>query len=241
MKSFNLSHVVGGGLLALAATFSAPVLAQHLHAGDMEIGVSNGVLQVLGDAHTHGITGYSIFEADLGDFAGGPYSTDDPGYDSEPGTFAAGSIINYTALGSLSFWNGTAWATAANNVSLRLSGNLGEETSWTSTGISGDVTGLLGQAGSNGQIHEHLEMTAVGAGRTAVGAYLIQLQLTGDGYGASNPFYVAINRGLDAASFETAVHALTSPVPEPSTWMLLLAGLGAVGVMTRQRKASAAA
>lgn len=243
MKSFTLSHVVGGGLLALAATFSAPVWAEPLHEGDIEVGVSNGILQAWGAAHTHGGTGYAIFEGDLGDLAGGLYSTDDPGYDSEVGSLGVGSQINYTALGTLSFWNGTTWSSAAvpAGVSLRINGNLGEETFWTSTGITGDASGLIGQAGSNGKLHEHLDMTAVGSGRTAVGAYLIQLQLTGDGYGASTPFYLALNRGLSVAGFETAVHALTSPVPEPSSWMLLLAGLGAVGVVCRQRKVSAVA
>lgn len=242
MRSITMSHLAGGTLLALAATFSTSTWAQ-LHEGDIEIGVTNGVLQTWGATHTHGVDGFSIFEGDLGDLAGGLYSTDDPGFDSEVGSLLASSQISYTALGTLSFWNGTAWSSSAvpANVSLRINGNLGEETFWTASGITGDASGLIGQAGTNGKIHEHLDMTAVGTGRTAVGAYLIQLQLTGEGYGASTPFYVALNRGLSADGFETAVHALTSPVPEPSSWMLLLAGLGALGLVRHQRKDSAAA
>ncbi len=238
MRSSTLSNVIGGGLLALVTAFSAPAWAEPLHDGDIEIGVANGVLQTLGAGHTHGLNGFGIFEGNLGDLAGGLYSTDDPGYDSAVGSLAAGAEVFYTALGTLSFWNGAAWSASAvpANVTLRVNGNLGEESFWTASGITGDVSGLIGQAGSNGKIHEHLDLTAVGSGRTAVGAYLIQLQLSANGYASSSPFYIALNRGLSEADFETAVHALTTPVPEPSTWLMSLAGLGAVAMVRRQRQ-----
>lgn len=239
MRSSTLSNIIGGGLLAVVTAFSAPAWAQALHDGDIEIGVANGVLQTLGAAHTHG--GYGVFEGNLGDLAGGLYSTDDPGYDSAVGSLAPGAEIFYTALGNLSFWNGTVWSASAvpANVTLRVNGNLGEESFWTASGITGDASGLIGQAGSNGKLHEHLDLTAVGSGRTAVGAYLIQLQLSSSSYASSSPFYIALNRGLSEADFETAVHALTTPVPEPSTWLMSLAGLGAVALVRRQRQAQA--
>lgn len=238
MRLPTISKLLGGGLLAVATSFCAPAWADTLHEGDIEIGVSQGVLQAWGAAHVHGADGQAIFEGNLGDLAGGLYSTDDPGYDSAVGSLAAGTELYYTAVGSLSFWNGTSWSAAAvpAGVSLRVNGNLGEETFWTASGISGDTTGLIGQAGSNGKVHEHLDLTVVGSGRTTVGAYLIQLQVGASGYGASDPFYIALNRGLSDAAFEGAVHALTSPVPEPSTWLMTFAGLGAVALVRRQRR-----
>jgi hypothetical protein len=36
-------------------------------------------------------------------------------------------------------------------------------------------------------------------------------------------------------AFETANYSVTAPVPEPETYALLLAGLGAVGFVARRR------
>ena len=213
--------------LALA-TMALPAAAQ-VHSDDVRMGVSGGKLTVSGAPHTN-LQGLSIFEGDLGDLAGGLFSTDDPGFDSAPGTFGSGVRVNYQAHGPLHFWNGSAWSSAAvpSAVTLRLEGNLGETTLFASNGISGDASGLIGVAGTSGQIHEHLDWTVLGGNRTAVGAYYVSLSLAANGFASSDPFYVVLNRGLDEAAFETSVQALAA-VPEPSVWALSLLGLAAVG------------
>lgn len=224
--------------LALGALALLPLAAQAqpLHDGDIEVGVVGGKLTVSGNDAWHA-DGSAVFEGDLGDLAGGPYLTKAPGYDSETGTFAANTIVNYAALGSLQFWNGSVWAaTVPGNEFVKIEGNLGEDTRWTAVGITGDLTGLLGQASANGIVHEHLDMSVarVGGGVPAVGAYLIQLQLTASGYASSDGYYLALNRGLDDMAFEAAVGAL-APIPEPQTWALMLAGLAATGLVLRRR------
>lgn len=238
MKTHRSTHLAG---LLLGALSLLPLAAQaqHLHEGDMELSVSGGRLTVSGNDAWHA-DGSAVFEGDLGDFAGGPYRTDDPGYDSEVGTFLAGTVIQYKALGSLKFWDGASWVSVVpGSEYIRMDGNLGEDTRWTTTGISGDLTGLVGQAGGDGKIHEHLDMSVarVGGGTPGVGAYLIQLQLSADnGYASSAAYYLALNRGLDAAGFEAAVGAL-APVPEVQSWALMLAGLAATGLVLRRRRA----
>jgi hypothetical protein len=226
-----------GSLLGAAALMPLAVQAQeHLHEGDIEISVVGGKLTVSGN-HVFHADGKAVFEGDLGDFSGGPYKTDDPGYDSAAGTFAGGAIINYAALGSLQFWNGTAWSSAVpGNEYIRLDGTFGEDTRWTAAGVTGDLMGLVGQASGAGNIHEHLDMSAarVGGGVPAIGAYLIQLQLTSASYASSDAYYLALNRGLSGEAFEMAVDAL-APVPEPQTWALMLAGLTATGLVLRRR------
>jgi len=225
-------------LLAAAALYGLLPLAVHaaeLHEGDIEISVVDNRLTLSGN-HAFHADGSPVFEGDFGDFAGGPFRTDDPGFDSGDGTFLAGTIINYTALGSLKYWNGSAWhATVPANEFVRMDGNLGEETFWTVSGVTGDITGLVGQAGANGKIHEHLDLRVgrAGAGVPAVGAYLFQLQLTADnGYLPSMPYYMAMNRGLSVDAFETAVAA----VPEPQTWALMLGGLVIGALALRNRR-----
>lgn len=221
--------------LALALAAALPAQAQHLHEGDIEVAVTAGRLVVLGGHGVHA-DGARIFEGDLGDLAGGPYSTDDPGFDSEDASFAAGTLVNYRAIGSLLAWNGSDWTAAPAALSLRLTGNLGEETLWQAAGVGGDVTGLIGQAGSTGKIHEHLDFTLTGSGRVAVAAYLVQLQLEAGSLQDSTPFYMAFNRGMDEAGFEAAVHSL-SAVPEPQAALMLALGLAGLGLLRLRRGA----
>jgi len=227
-----LATVALGSLLPLA------VHAADLHDGDIEISVVNNQLKLSGN-HVFHADGSPVFEGDFGDFAGGPYLTDDPGYDSENGTFLAGTVISYTALGSLKHWNGSAWqASVPGNEYVRMDGNFGEESRWTVSGLTGDTSGLVGQAGNTGKIHEHLDLRVarVGGGAPAAGAYLVQLQLTADNaYQSSTPYYMAMNRGLTVDAFETAVGAL-APVPEPQTWALMMAGLVIGALALRNRR-----
>lgn len=217
--------------LALSATLSfAPAWADGLHEGDILISVANGKLKTSG-GHTD-----TIFEGDFGDVAGGPYKTDDPGYDSDAGTFVSGTVVNYMALGTLKFWNGSSWSAAwvPADVQVRIDGNLGEATFWGASGVSGDLSGLIGEAGAGGSIHEHLDMSVVGTNKATVGAYMISLKLSSPStvLQASDPYHIVLNRGLDEEAFEAAVMA----VPEPSTYAMLLLGLAAVGYSAKRRR-----
>ena len=147
--------------------------------------------------------------------------------------------MQYRALGALQFWNGSAWSASVPSAEyVQIEGNLGEQTQWTTGGVQGDATGLIGEAGSIGKVHEHLELRVLRdvAGAPTAGAYLVQLQVLANGYTDSNPFYLVFNRGLEESAFESAVQALTSPVPEPGSWALMAAGLTVIGSVVRRRQ-----
>ena len=224
-------RVLLGAAALSAALLSGPAWSQHIHEGDILVSVVGGKLTTSG-GHTD-----TIFEGDFGDLAGGLYSTDDPGYDSEDGTFASGTKINYMARGALKFWNGSSWSASwvPTGVQVKLGGNLGEQTFWGAGGVSGDAAGLIGEAGSDGKIHEHLDMSLEGGNRGTTGAYLISMRLGAPSAAlqASNPYFIVLNRGLDEDAFEAAVMA----VPEPSTYAMLLLGLAAVGFAAKRRRA----
>jgi hypothetical protein len=244
--------------IVMALFFSAGIFSayahaadDHLHSGDIEIELENGQLGTHGTAHTQPGTGYAIYEGDFGDLARGPYATRAPGFDSHEGTFDAGDIIGYKAVGSLWSWSGTSWTNSVSNgETVKLTGNLGESTFWGTSGVTGDALGTLGQAQSAGNIHEHLEFSISSLTSTpTVGAYYITLQLfsatvndTFDGviqnskYDISNPFIIVFNNGLSTANFEASVDALhVAAVPEPSNYAMLMLGLGLIGWQARRK------
>jgi len=221
--------------VALVLSLGQAQAQAQLHDGDIEMSVVSGKIVVDGHATTQFGTGFKIFEGDFGDFAGGPHETDDPGYDSAPGTFLPGTFITYNTVGSLWFWNGRNWGLAGAE-RVRLDGNMFEESFFSGTGTSGDLTGLVGVAGNSGVVHKHLDMVVsrVGVGVPTTGSYMFQLFLTGTALTASDSFLLVLNHGLSEENFEMSVQALA--VPEPGTWLMWLAGVGLIGAITARRR-----
>ncbi|MFL9711831.1 PEP-CTERM sorting domain-containing protein [Methylobacillus sp. Pita1] len=240
-----------------ASLFSGAVFAEDLHAGDIIVTLNNGQFEV-GSAdsglHYQEGTGYAIFEGDFRDFARGPYATSNPGFDSPTNSFAPDTIIGYQAIGNLWSWTGDVWTNVVNNgESISVAGAYGETTTWDVNGINGDTFGLIGQAGSTGKIHSHLDFSISSAsGSPTDGIYFITLQLvelelqgnqlvlSDNGYLSSNPFYLVLNNGLSASDAHHALHDLQDnlvvAVPEPSTYAMFLAGLGLMGWQLRRRQ-----
>jgi len=228
------------GLIALSSL--VPTLAQadeHDHAGDIAVSALDGKL-VTGGSHfeTHGVDGYNIYEADFGDLAGGPWTTKNPGFQTQGGaTLTPYALISFAGLGSLSFWDGASWGTAPTGVGVSIADVLQDAlTTWSATGVTPGETSYVAQVSAAGTIHDHLALSVTP--NATAGAYLIQLQLTSDAYASSDPFYLVFNRGLSSDAFEASVDALTTPVPEPASYALLIAGLAGVGFLMRRRHAA---
>ena len=231
-------------LAVLAVTVSPHALAALSHS-DIETTIIGGRLTV-NEENTVPIasgTGYKIFEGDFGDLAGGPAGTDDPGFLAPAGTFLSGEQLWYTALGTLSYWNGSSWGSAPGGTTLTIEEALGGSTLISSTGITNSY-GAVDAADATGGIHTHLDFSISDA--SPAGAYMATLEFTSrdaagnlpSPYLDSDPFHIVFNRGLSGDAFEASVTALASPVPEPETYAMFLAGLGLCGAMARrsQRK-----
>lgn len=232
--------------LALTGVFALTTLAHSLaladadHAGDIAVSAVGGKLMTGGDHfEIHAATGFKIYEADFGDFANGTWVTKNPGFQTQGGaTLAPGSLLSFAGLGTLGFWNGSAWGTAPVGVTVSIEDALqaGADslTTWTASGVTPGVTSYVDQIATNGTLHSHLALSVTPG--AAAGAYAIQLQLTSDAYASSDPFYLVFNRGLSGDAFEASVEAFAAPVPEPSTYALLLAGLVGVAAVARRRQ-----
>lgn len=244
--------------VALAAVSLLPAVASaqqscppgSIHAGDIapclitssdpafsqQIAVGGGGEQI------EAATGYKFWTGDFGDFTFGAYETHNPGFNTNAGSgFQGGSLLAFTGLETLSYWDGTSWSSAVpGGVTVTVEDVLGVPTIFSATGVA-NPTGFVGQFAANGSEHDHLPfIVTTGA---AVGAYSITLQLfsqasTSDStplYAASDPFRLVFNRGLSAADFNAAIHSLTAPVPLPAAAWLLISGLMGMGVVVRRR------
>ncbi|PPD23675.1 MAG: hypothetical protein CTY22_11925 [Methylomonas sp.] len=234
---------MAGLILSFSVVSADPV---GLHGGDIHPIKSGNVLTVA----------KSIFTGDFGDLPGGAFSTSNPGFDLNrtSGAFGANNLLWFEGLGSLRFWNGSAWVnnTTAGE-SVRFVDALDRFTTFRSTGIS-NPHGIIGQIDSNGALHSHLpfsvrtESDSLGG---SVGAYwiamrLLETTLATDSEGnhlppgaanivaTSNPFNIVFNRGLIGTAFSTAVAA----VPVPAAVWLFGSALAAVAGLGRRRSRS---
>jgi len=214
-------------ILGLSINLSAPLAAEQ-HDGDIQPWKQGGQIELNG----------TLFEADFGDLSGGAYRTDDPGYDADTalGAFGAGNWLWFEGIGSLQFWDGSAWSNSVlNGEYIEIEDALDNTSVFSADGVSNGA-GVIGQFDSDGDIHEHLDMAIRNASNAlggSVGAYWITLQLFETVADSQTPLAISasydiiFNRGLASADFEAAVSAATAPVPLPAAvWMFGSALMG---------------
>lgn len=196
-------------------------------------------------------TDRAIYVTDFGDFDGGPFAVDDPGFFAGAGALPGNLLLRYQARGSLAYWNPTLeqWQSSTpNDERIRLFGGLDMQTVvttdrshcaglliciprqvtstvavegstlFTDTGIQGASSLIVDNTAANGSLHAHLDwfIELPGGQRGgAAGAYLLELQLTANGFQPSDPFFVMFNRGLDNLAFGKALGSMILPPPAP--------------------------
>ncbi len=222
---------------AAAATFAPlPTWAadEHSHAGDIAISAVAGQLVVGGDGVLVAADGRKLYEAAFGDqFVS--YQTNNPGFQTQGGnTLSPGAVISFEAQGALSHWDGASWASASGADFVTLRDAAYALTTWTGAGNTAGSTSYVAQVSAAGGVHSHLQFATNPLG--SAGAYRVELRLNSAAYQASDPFYVVLNYGLEHEAFERAVDALVSPVPEPSTYALMLVGVAGIAGWARRRR-----
>ena len=102
-------------ITALLAAVTSPLAsAQHadmwLILNGNQTAISPTDLETMAPVKIDWASGKFLFTGNFDDVGQGPTATDDPGFQAESGTFNAGAILNFRAVGSLQFWNGADWS-----------------------------------------------------------------------------------------------------------------------------------
>jgi len=205
-----LKKIINLTMTFVLSLFSISAIAQaHSHEGDIQPWKIGAEIFV----------NSNLFEPDFGDIGGGLYTTDEPGFDVNiaKGAFTPGNWLRFQPVGQLQFWNGTEWSTTApNGERIEITDALGNAISYRSDGVS-NTPAVIGEIGSDGGLHEHVEMSIFDASNAlggSVGAYRIQLKLFESQANsdtsvsiATSPITIVFNRGLEHDKFELAVSA----------------------------------
>ena len=108
-------------------------------------------------------------------------------------------------------------------------------------GINGPTTALIDGASQAGSFHSHLDWKVSDA--ALAGVYKLSLQIWSPTevngvakYQESDPFSVVFKTaGISQAQYDSAFGLLVTPVPEASTYSMLLIGLGVLGLARRRQ------
>ena len=226
-------------------------------------------------------TGKQIFVSDFSDFEGGLFSTDDPGFISGAGRLPGQHTVEYRGVGKLQFWDAATetWSeTAPAGLEVRLFGGLSEQsfvindpsqcgglpfcpvertefvasqTSWSGSGVTGDIQLVVGQTNAAGELHVHMDwfLENAGAETPPEGAYMVELEILSSTLASSEPFMLMFANGLDTEAFGRALSAKIIapvdggpqrdvPVPFAAALLMPLLGLLGIGGGLRSRRAN---
>jgi hypothetical protein len=187
--------------LVLAAPLLAatPALAQH--AGDIVLDLATtGAIRTSITHPDAPATPERVFASELGEVF--PGFTDEPGFDSLPGTFPVPGSIGFVIERALRAWDGAAFTGVPKERIEIAFASLGPVVSPLD---DTPVVGFTLPVGSNGEWHRHLEYTLTPP--ASDGVYLLQLHLfsTRKDVPASPAFWLVFNQNSDEGVHDAAI------------------------------------
>ncbi len=187
------------GVVVLGSMFSS--VAAHAQHVDIGIGLVDDHV-VTGVIDTGVFTpGRRVFGTDFGELF--PNFTDEPGFDSLPGTYPAGTTISFNVQRALRVWQDGSFESEipAEQISIGFGPVAPVETPLTDI-----VTpGFALTVGSNGEWHRHLEYTLNAP--ASDGIYLLEMTLVGSNAAMqeSLPFWLVFNQNKTEAEHDEAI------------------------------------
>ncbi|MBC7834497.1 MAG: hypothetical protein H7Y88_05275 [Phycisphaerales bacterium] len=203
---------------ALAASLLvavSPVFAQP-HEGDIVLRVVAERIETADDDPATGEPDplSRVFGSEFGEL--GPDITNEPGYDSDPGTFAPGSSIGFSIRAALRVWDGSDFdAIPEERLAITFSSfpPLGP----VLTPVNDEVVqGFSIQVLADGTWHHHLEYTLMPPADP--GVYLLELELfsTDPGLMDSAPFWIVFNKDQPEVDHDDAITWVRENLAAPS-------------------------
>jgi len=197
--------------MMISASFNAALAQEHI---DIGLGIADNHI-VTGQIDAGVFTsGTRVFGSDFGELL--PNFTDEPGFDSLPGTFPSTSSISFKVLSHVRAWDGERFVDDV--PAERISIGFGPLTPVLTPTTNTVVQGFSLAVSSNGEWHRHLEYTLLDP--AADGIYLLQLSLVGDHatMQESLPFFLVFNQNMPEAEHDEAIdwvagNLLNSPCP----------------------------
>lgn len=240
---YQIKNCLRSVMAILSVFISASVSAQHadiwLVLNGNQTAVSATNLETLSQVKLDYASRKFLFTGDFGDVGQGPNGTDDPGFQAQPGTFNSGVILNFRAVGSLQFWDGSAWVdTLVDQERIQIEDALSNITTIDASGVS-SAEGAIDQIAGDGSVHQHVDFSidnTLGGGTVASGAYRIELEFySTNGVGGpivhtmSESVLIVFNYQLSTSEFDAAILELTEPegvsIPIPGMVLFFFAGL----------------
>lgn len=231
MRTREMLTVAAAGL-----SFVLVSAAHAQHAGDVGINIIDN--HIVTGSYNLGVftPGQRVFGAEFGELF--PNFTDEPGFDSLPGTFPTTSSISFNVLAALRLWEGDHFGNLIPAVQISI--GFGPVTP-VLTPLTDVITpGFSLAVGSNGEWHRHLQYTLQAPAPD--GIYLLQMNLVGDDptMQASLPFWLVFNQNRPEAEHDAAIEwANQNLVPAPGVGAALLAVGGCFGFRRRRTHAAA--
>ncbi len=186
--------------VVLAASLAGAAHAQP-HGGDILLWVEGGRIRTGSTAG--GMAPISVFESELGEFAAN--FTDEPGFDSEPGTFPLGSVISFTVRKALRRLEPVTFNTdiagGRMDITNAAFSTLTPPTDTPLPGFALAVNGL-------GQWHHHLGFELLPPASDGVYALELELVSSSGSVTGSDPFWIVFAQNASEPEHELGVRAV---------------------------------
>jgi hypothetical protein len=198
-------------LPAFITASAATTVIAGVHAGDVLLTVEGNAITTNLDA-VSGPEPARVFASDLASLAGF-WTTDEPGFDSEPGTFPIGSEIGFVITDAVRVWDGSDFdAISDSPISMEFS-VLGPVTSPAAPNT--EAVGFTIPVQPDGAWHRHYDFFLEPPADQ--GVYLLALRLTHTGaLDDSKTFYIVFNQGEDEATHDSAVGFIADAIACPA-------------------------
>ncbi len=186
--------------LIVVLLFNLPLMAQH-HHGDVFLQVVDDHIET--GLVEEGVTSpVYVFGSEFGE-TGIPEFTDEPGFDSEPGTFNPDTRLGWNAVAGFQVWNGNGFEPTGGET-LQISFE-------TLEFVVGDdpIQGFDIAVQPDGGFHRHLNFLLLGSGNSPdIGVYLLNLEMysTDPLVENSEPFWIVFNYQEEETEHEAAIH-----------------------------------